>query len=75
MCNETCKLSDCSDCGRVRGALKREYKEQVRKIVDARIYQLFVQSKGPFERFVHKNFNGEFYEDDRCRVVRIHVEP
>jgi hypothetical protein len=73
-CNDTCRLSDCSDCRRVRGALKREYKDQVRKIVDARMYQFFVQSKGPFQQFVHKNFNGEFYEDDRCRVVRIHVE-
>lgn len=73
-CNESCRLGACTDCKRLRGALKREYKEQVRKVVDNRIFQLFMASEGPFERFVHKNFNGEFYEDDSCRVVRIHVE-
>ena len=74
-CNESCRVGGCVDCSRVRSALKREYKEQVRTVIDNRISQLFMASKGPFECFDHKTFNGEFYEDEHCRVVRIRAEP
>jgi hypothetical protein len=73
-CEESCTLGGCQDCKQLRSALKREYKEQVRAVVDARVLKLFKASEGPFQRFNHKTFNGEFYEDDRCRVVRIRVE-
>ena len=73
-CTPHCRSGGCVHCRKVRAALKREYKEQVRKVIDNRIYELFMASKGPFQLFSHRTFNGEFYEDHSCRVVRIHVE-
>jgi len=74
-CVESCRIGGCHGCKQVRAALKHEFKEQVRKGVDNRVFQLFMASEGPFERFVHKTFDGEYYEDDRCRIARIHAEP
>jgi hypothetical protein len=73
-CHPGCRLSGCLDCSRIRAALKRKYKEQVRNVIDNRVLALFVASKGPFKDFVHADFNGEFYEDSFCRIVRIRVE-
>jgi len=71
---QTCWLGDCPDCSAVRSALKREYKEQVRRVIDKRIVDLYLASSGPFKQVNHRRFNGEYFEDETCRIVRIHVE-
>jgi len=71
-CTPLCRRFGCEDCRSIRGRFRKEYKDQVRNVVHDRIASMFEARIGPFKGFSDDEFNGEKFEDSKCRVVQIH---
>ena len=71
-CTAGCRLYKCGTCSFIRSHFRKEYKDQVRKVVHDRIANMFETRTGPFKGFSSAAFNGEKFENSECRIVQIH---
>lgn len=74
LCEETCSVRRCKKCSCVRGKLKKLYKDSIRDKVTRHIRDLLLQREYPFKNVPPINSTLGLYEDEDCRITKVHVE-
>ena len=74
LCEETCSVRRCKKCSCVRGKLKKLYKDSIRDKVTRHIRDLLLQRQYPFKKVPPINSTLGLYEDEDCRITKVHVE-
>lgn len=74
LCDDQCSTRRCRRCECIRHNLKKMYKEAIRRCVTAHVRNLLLQRQHPFEKVPAINPALGLYEDEDCRITKVHVE-